>query len=161
MRLNVSPEIVGLLGAGQVVRRNIVVLLITVDASGFPRVSLLSPYQVVAQDQLDRLYICVNNGSTTSRNLAEGGKATVVLFCPPAAHYIWCTAEEVVSSMETQRVFRLTVAGYRKDALDIAPLTGQVFFDDSRVKDAYTKHFLMLCGALEAQGEGTEKRGAN
>jgi len=73
---------------------NKVLLLITLDAAGFPYVAMLSFLEVIAVDR-NNIRIAPAADSTSSANLRRDGKATLIVVEEEMAYYIQATANEI------------------------------------------------------------------
>ena len=127
-------------------RRNLVVSLLTVGDDGYPNVCLLSPYQVVARDGRT-VFLAVYGGSKTSANLAKRRNATLVLFLPPAAHYLKGEATPVESSVEGNDFYVLKLNRATRDYYQRAPITSTVKFEERNVLPDYSLVFRALVEA--------------
>ncbi len=121
-------------------RRNLVVSLLTTGADGYPNVCLLSPYQVVAVDERSVL-LAVYEGSKTSTNLERRRSTTLLLFLPPAAHYIRGIAQLVSKSPALGSVFHMKVSRVTRDYYGRAPITSTVTFETENVLSDYSRVF--------------------
>ena len=120
-------------------RRNLVITLLTTGEDGYPNVCLLSPYQVVSVDGRSIL-LAVYEGSKTSANLERHKSATLLLFLPPAAHYVKGDVE-LVGSSELGNFFRLKVTGVTRDYYSRAPIRSTVTFEEKNVLPDYVRVF--------------------
>ncbi len=77
-----------------------VIQLVTVDAAGWPHPALLSYFEVIARDAR-RIRLATYAGSTTSANMRNGGKVTLVLIDERVAYYIKGRAMELEAKMRT------------------------------------------------------------
>lgn len=127
------------------IRANSVIILVSVDPSGHPRPSLLSPYQVAADRATQRLLVAVHAGTQTERNLRERGKAALVVFSPPSAIYVQGEAA-FVGENSGEALYRLRPSWVKEDRSDEAPIVGAPLFDDTGVKGRYARVFLGLWG---------------
>lgn len=76
-----------------------VLLLITVDERGWPYVSMLSLFEVIAPDR-GNIRMAPWNGSTTSANLRRAAKATLIVVDEGMAFYIQGRATEIARDLD-------------------------------------------------------------
>ena len=79
--------------------RNKVVLLVTVDEGGWPYAAMLSYLEVIAPDR-STLRLAPWNNSTTTANLRQNGKVSLLVVEEGIAYYIQGTATELCREME-------------------------------------------------------------
>jgi len=139
-----GSEVYDLLRSDSNERKNIVVMLLTSDASGFPRVALLSPYQILAVGN-KHLFVHVYRGSTSNKNLQERKKATLVIVTPPSIRYIRISEEESQSKNDDpdsdEQLHEFVVEEERTDYSAEAPITTPLLFDETKIKGRYEKSF--------------------
>jgi hypothetical protein len=125
-------------------RKNIVVMLLTCDSSGYPRVALLSPYQILAVDN-KYLFLHVYRESQSNKNLKEKKKATLVVVTPPSIHYVRISMDSPKSKNydvnSNEELHRFKVEEERTDYSSEAPITSSLLFDETKIKDQYEKGF--------------------
>lgn len=78
--------------------RSLVLQLCTVDERGFPHVSLLGSWEVVAWNE-STLRLAVGARSATAANLRRDGLATLVAIDAHGAHYVKLRVREVATAM--------------------------------------------------------------
>jgi hypothetical protein len=150
---DLGPEVYDLLRSDNKERKNVAVMLLTCDASGFPRVALLSPYQILAADH-KHLLLHVYRGSHSNKNLQETKKATLVIATPPSIRYVRISGptlqskDEVLSSDE--QLYEFAVEEERKDFSPEAPIISQLFFDESKIKERYEKNFALMLQSVKS-----------
>lgn len=125
------------------VRPNKVVVLVSVDSSGHPRPSLLSPYQVVWGPGSSEILLAVHAGTHAAQNLRERGVAALVVFTPPSAIYVQGDVR-MLREVGGEVVFSLHPTRVREDRSEAAPILSEPLFDDSMVKAQYTRTLLAL-----------------
>ena len=91
--------------------------------------------------------LAVYEGSRTSANLERCKSATLLLFLPPAAHYVKGDAELVSRSSTLGNVFRMKVVSATKDYYSRAPITSTVTFEEENVLPDYSRVFRGLSDA--------------
>jgi hypothetical protein len=128
------------------VRSNTVIILVTIDYSGYPRPCLLSPYQVVGGREPKEILVAVNSGSTTHSNLLERALCTLIFFTPPSAVYAKGEASKIREAADGNTLFRVTLIEIKEDYSEVAPIISQPLFDDSKVKPRYIQTYLELSG---------------
>ncbi len=126
------------------VRSNTVIILVTLDYSGYPRPCLLSPYQVVCGRGPNEVLVAVNTGSTTHSNLLERAKCTLIFFTPPTAVYVKGETSKIRDAADGNTLFRVTLREIKEDYSEVAPIITQPLFDDSKVKPQYTQTYLEI-----------------
>jgi hypothetical protein len=146
-----TPEAYDLFRSDNETRKNVVVMLLTSDDSGYPRVALLSPYQILAIDN-KHLFVNVYRGSKTNRNLLEKKKATLVVVTPPSMQYI--KVSEVSHSnhkddTSNEELHEFYVDETRSDFSPDAPITTSLIFDETNIKDDYEKSFNAMLQAMK------------
>jgi len=123
-------------------RRNLVLALLTVGKDGYPNVCLLSPYQVVAKNN-HTLFFAVYAGTKTEANLSHRGKATLVIFLPPAAYYVKGKAQPAagggIGLLSGNVTYRLEVTRSSRDYYRSARVLSSVTFDQSHVLHDYSR----------------------
>jgi len=124
-------------------RHNLVLTLLTVGEDGYPNVCLLSPFQVLARAN-HTIFFAVYSGSKTQTNLSERGKATFVIFLPPAAYYIRGKVEPIASFERIARLkgntlYRFEVTNASRDYYRKAPIMSTVTFDKRHVRRDYER----------------------
>ena len=70
------------------------ILIVTADGSGWPHPALLSFREVGARDR-NTVRVVTYDGSTTTRNMRENGKITVVFVDERFTYYVKGTAKEI------------------------------------------------------------------
>ncbi|MEE8583926.1 MAG: pyridoxamine 5'-phosphate oxidase family protein, partial [Acidobacteriota bacterium] len=106
-----------------------VILFTTIDADGWPRHGMLSPYEVVARDP-GHILMLLYRDSRTTRNLEREGKVSLVLINPDMSYYVSCSARPLPSIAEAPQecLFALKVERVLEDVLPTASiLTGITF----------------------------------
>jgi hypothetical protein len=145
-----GPELYDLFRSDNNDRKNVVVMLLTCDASGYPRVALLSPYQILAVDN-KHLFVHVYRGSTSNKNLQEKKKATLVIVTPPSIRYVRISGASQSKNDDPdtdEELHELIVEEERTDYSPEAPITTPLLFDETKIKERYEKNFeLMLQSA--------------
>ena len=124
-------------------RRNLVLTLLTTDEDGFPNVCLLSPFQVLARDN-HTIVFAVYSGSKTQVNLSERGRATFVVFLPPAAYYVKGRVESIssfehITSLRGNTPYLFEVTSASRDYYRKAPITSAVTFNNRYVLREYER----------------------
>ncbi len=128
------------------IRKNLVVILSTVDAGGFPHIALLSPYQVVAISDKE-LGFCVHKGTTTDINIKRSGLVTFVIFIPPAAYYVKARAI-AAGEFSTESAYRAGIEWTKADYAEESPITASPLFDEKNIKEKYLSVFAGLIKIL-------------
>ncbi|PSO07905.1 hypothetical protein B9Q04_08370 [Candidatus Marsarchaeota G2 archaeon BE_D] len=128
------------------VRSNTVIILVTLDHSGYPRPCLLSPYQVVGGREPEEILVAVNPGSTTHSNLLERARCTLIFFTPPSAVYAKGEASKIRETSDGNTLFRVALIETKEDYSEVAPIITQPLFDDSKVKPRYIKTYMEISG---------------
>ena len=77
-----------------------VILLSTIDESGWPHPAMLSYFEVVAKDRSNLRFATYKNSSTTN-NMRRNGKATVSIIDERVAYYVKGSVEEVAGEMRS------------------------------------------------------------
>ena len=75
-----------------------VILLATVDESGWPHLAMLSYFEVIAKDPRN-LRLATYNDSGTTRNMRANGKATISIIDQRSVYYIKGKVEELARAM--------------------------------------------------------------
>ena len=136
-----GPEAYDLFRLDNSERKNAVVMLLTSDASGYPRVALLSPYQILAVDN-KHLFINVYRESTSNKNLLEKKKATLVVITPPSIRYVRVSGGPAQSNADDiEQLHEFFVEEERTDFSPEAPIITSLLFDETRIKERYEKSF--------------------
>jgi hypothetical protein len=140
-----SPEVYALLGSDNKERKNVVVLLLTCDSSGYPRVALLSPYQILAVDNI-HLFLHVYRESQSNRNLREKKKATLVIVTPPSIRYVRISMDSSPWKNDDadEELHRFKVEEERADYSQEAPITSSLLFDETKIKERYEMGFAAM-----------------
>jgi hypothetical protein len=142
-----GPEVYDLLRFDNSERKNVVIMLLTSDDSGYPRVALLSPYQILALDS-KHLIISVYRESKSNKNLQEKKKATLVVITPPSIRYVRVADGPSKSNGESiEQLHELFVEEERSDFSPEAPIKASLFFDETRIKERYEKNFELMLQA--------------
>ena len=76
-----------------------VVVLVTVDAKGWPYTAILSYLEVIAPDR-GNIRLAPWNNSTTTGNIRRNGKVTLLVVDDSLAYYIQGTATELILTHE-------------------------------------------------------------
>jgi hypothetical protein len=160
-----GPEVYDLLRFDNSERKNAVVMLLTSDDSDYPRVALLSPYQILAVDN-KHLFINVYRESRSNKNLQEKKKGTLVVITPPAIRYVRVAdgpSQRNVEASDTEQLYEFIVEEERSDFSPEAPIITSLLFDETRIKERYEKSFgLMLQAALtRSNQEKAMEKGVN
>lgn len=77
-----------------------VILLSTIDESGWPHPAMLSYFEVVAKDRSNLRFATYKNSRTTN-NMRRNGKATVSIIDERVAYYVKGSVEEVAGEMRS------------------------------------------------------------
>lgn len=116
-------------------------MLLTSDDSGYPRVALLSPYQILAVDN-KHLFINVYRESKSNKNLQEKRKAMLVVITPPSVRYVRMSGGPAQSNAESiEQLHEFLVEEERTDFSPEAPITSSLLFDETKIKERYEKSF--------------------
>jgi hypothetical protein len=146
----ISESCFALLGPENSARKNIVITLLTMDGNGFPRVCLLSPFQVLSTNKSE-IYLEVHPNSHTRMNLEERKKATMIM--PEELGLLYVRGETNYlgdlesNDQEFQSLFSMKVVQVTKDISEAAPITSHMTFDLSAIGSKYQKDFgaLLVC----------------
>jgi len=134
-------------------RKNAVVMLLTSDDSGYPRVALLSPYQILAVDN-KHLFINVYRESRSNKNLQEKKKATLVVITPPSIRYVRVAGGPLKSNGENiEQLHEFLVEEERSDFSPEAPITASLLFDETRIKERYEKSFKLMLQTAQTRSD--------
>ena len=76
------------------VERGRAILIVTADENGWPHPALLSFREVGARDP-NTIRLVTYNGSTTTRNMRENGRTTIVFVDERFTYYVKGTAKEI------------------------------------------------------------------
>lgn len=133
------------LAIDNIVRKDIVIPLLTMDQeSGYSRVCLLSPYQVVA---LGASQICFTvYSSHTKVNLDKSGRASLILPVSRGLHYV-NGETRYVTNMEThdpESLYLMRIREVLEDYSELAPITSYMIFDESKIRQTYEASFSKL-----------------
>ena len=133
-----------------------VILLITVDAGGWPYAALLSYLEVVAPDR-HTLRLAPWNNSGTTANLRRNGKATLLVVEEGIAYYIQGTATELCREMEGfpgMAKINVQIESILQDnALDYegsARITSGIRFENPQMDAAWVERGRRVLAALRA-----------
>ena len=137
-------------------RKNLVIILLTLDGGGFPRVCLLSPFQVLSTNRSE-IYFEVYSDSHTRKNLEERKKSTMII--PEASGLLYVRGEtkhmeDLQTNGESQSLFSMKVIQVTNDISEAAPITSQMTFDVSVIGSKYQRDF----GALLARVKSIRNR---
>jgi len=108
----------------------LVVPLTTLDADGWPRHALLSPWEIVARDA-SRLRLLVYDSSRTSANLARDGRLSLLFLGPAWSLYVFAQARLVgpLEGAPGETLFEAEVRLVVEDVLASARLTSAVTYE--------------------------------
>jgi hypothetical protein len=145
---SLGSELYDLLRADNSIRKNMVLFLLTSDASAYPRVALLSPYQILANDK-EHLFISIYRGSKSNKNLREKKKATLVVVTPPSVRYVRISGEAFDSPDidSNEQLFEFRIEEERSDFSPDAPIISSILFDERKIKERYEKSFARMLKA--------------
>jgi hypothetical protein len=142
-----GPEVYDLFRSDNNERKNVVVMLLTCDASGYPRVALLSPYQILAVDN-KHLFVTVYRESQSNKNLREKKKVTLVIVTPPSIRYVRISADSSVrrndDANSNEELHKFIVEEERSDYSPEAPIISSLLFDETKIKKQYEKSFALM-----------------
>jgi hypothetical protein len=79
-----------------------VILLLTVDAEGWPHPAMLSYFEVAAKDA-HNVRLAVHSSSTTTTNVRNNGKLTAVIVDERVAYYVKGTGTVLAATMTAAR----------------------------------------------------------
>jgi len=122
-------------------RDNKVIFLLTLDSDYYPHVSILSPYQMKANERGDIMFF-VHSNSRTRSNLIERGKATIIFIVPPKCIYIKGKSS-FIRNFDGESLFSFSANEVKVDYSEVSPIISDVKFNDERVKGFYLKLFNM------------------
>lgn len=129
-------------------------LLVTLDAGGWPYVAMLSYLEVIAADRAN-LRIAPWNASTTTANLRRAGKATLVVVDTEMAYYLQAAATELSRELEGfpgMAKINLRLESILEDqALDYegaARVVGGIRFENPQMDAAYLERGRQVLAAL-------------
>jgi hypothetical protein len=149
---NLPKECVSALSLERTVRENSIILLLTVDEEGFPRVCLLSPYQVICASSHE-IFFEVYQRSQTEKNLNRQGESTFVFPESIGLLYVRGRANKLVPGqarpkpndeklkMPPQSLFHFTIEEVLRDVSSKAPIISQLKFDTSTIGSDYQLSF--------------------
>jgi hypothetical protein len=126
-------------------RGNTVIILLTVDDTGFPRVCLLSPFQVLLANTSE-IYFEVYPNSHTKQNLDRTKIATFVFQESTGLIYV-CGEAKYLNELSTpeessqQSLYCMKVMQVTRDSFEVAPINSQLTFDTSIIGSQYQKGF--------------------
>jgi hypothetical protein len=133
---------------------NKVLVLLSVDESGWPYPAMLSFLEVIAVDR-QNLRIAPWNNSTTSANLRSNGKATLMVVDDGLACYIQAKAEELSRDLDGfpgMAKINLRIESILEDkALDYegsARVTTGVRYENSDMDEVYIERGKKILAAL-------------
>ena len=122
-------------------------MLLTCDGSGYPRVALLSPYQILAVDN-KHLFLHVYRESQSNKNLRDKKKATLVVVTPPSIRYVRISMDSSQREREhtnsNEELHKFKVEEEKMDYSSEAPITTSLLFDETKIKDQYEKGFASM-----------------
>ncbi len=130
-------------------RSNTVIFLLTTDVSGFSRVCLLSPYQVISTSRSE-LCFQVYKGSHTEHNLNKKSNATFILQDGLGLLYVRGFAKrfkskadhfKVNTARSKQSMYRFKVTEVLGDRSEAAPINSHMKFDATIVGPEYRTSF--------------------
>jgi hypothetical protein len=140
-------------------RGNDVISLVTTDKSGYSRVCLLSPYQVVSSGRRD-LYLAVYNGSRTEKNLRRSRKASLILVTPPSLHYIHGSVTSVLGDdHHGNSIYLMRVRQVAEDYSEKAPINSNLTFDPAHVKGFYSEVYAGIARLVSSREKKEKVRG--
>ena len=108
-----------------------VILISTVDAAGWPRLAMLSSWEVVAKDPR-RLLMLLYKTSRTTENLRRSAKVSLAIVNPDMSHYVICSARPLPGLKEAacEALFDLKVERVLEDTIPTAQIVTALTFDD-------------------------------
>lgn len=104
--------------------------LCSLDEAGFPHFCLLSHRELAAKDRRT-LRLATYAGSSTTRNLQRGGKATLMVLDEAMSYYVKVTVRQLKATMQTVpglSMFNLEVEQVIEDKEPQNPITSGVTF---------------------------------
>ncbi len=126
-------------------RANDVIILLTVDETEFPRVCLLSSFQVLATNR-SLIYFVVNPNSSTRQNLDRTGKATLII--PESTGLLYVGGEMLylkeLPEENSQALYSMKIILVSRDVSKTAPIDSKMTFDTSIIEPEYQKNFEQL-----------------
>lgn len=134
-------------------RKNTVIPLLSLDDSGYPKVCLLSPHQVIATERAEFLLV-VYEKSNTSTNLLKAGKGTLIIGRPPAIEYIngevkLFDSNTTFPELDGNLLFRMTTKEALEDYSPDAAIMSSLTYDQTKIKEAYDKSFRRVLDIIE------------
>ena len=107
-----------------------VILLTTVDDDGWPRVAMLSRFELVAKSQ-ERLLMLLYASSQSTENLQKTGRVCLTAIDPDMSYYVCCSARPIFSIPEapSELLFELTVERVLEDSLPTAKIISGIAFE--------------------------------
>ena len=133
---------------------NQALLLVTLDEAGWPYVSMLSYFEVIAKDR-SNLRIAPWSTSTAAKNLRRAGKATLIVVEEEIAYYLQASATELAAELPGfpgMAKFNLHVESILEDkALDYegaARITTGVRYENPQIDAAYIARGRRILDAL-------------
>jgi hypothetical protein len=128
-------------------RRNLVIIMLTVDETGFSRVCLLSPFQILSTSR-SQIYFDVYSGSRTKKNLDRTQKATLIMSERSGLLYVNGETKYMEdldpSDKNSQSLYSLKVLQVFRDASEAVPINSEMTFDTSVIGSDYQKNFQLL-----------------
>jgi hypothetical protein len=149
----ISESCYSLLSCNNSARRNFVIILLTVDESGFPRICLLSPFQVLSANRSE-IYFVVHPDTHTKKNLDWTNKATLII--PESIGLLYVRGETKyledlkTPSEESQALYSMKVVEVSRDSSEDAPINSQMMFDVAVIGPRYQRNFEALVGRLKS-----------
>jgi hypothetical protein len=128
-------------------RKNVVILLVSVDEDGYPRVCLLSPFQIISRTPSELCFVVYPN-SKTRKNLDRTRKATLII--PESTGLLYVKGdlqylEEIeLSDGNHQPLFSMKGLSVSIDKSKEAPINSQMTFDTSIIGSRYRRDFELM-----------------
>ncbi|OWP56848.1 MAG: hypothetical protein B2I17_03555 [Thermoplasmatales archaeon B_DKE] len=144
----IPKNIVDSLESSRTGREGSVIFLITTDPDGFPHIALLSPYQVIIEDE-STIYFSLYKRSSSHDFLIRNKKFTLIIQDLPALLYLKCQIISFGNSLEeindeSHQFFKAKTTAVLMDVSDRAPLISELLFETKGIKDEYNSEFLGL-----------------
>jgi hypothetical protein len=150
----ISDDCFSLLSSLVPARKNFVILLLTVDNTGFSSVCLLSPFQVLSKNRSE-IFFELHSNSHTKENLERTGKGVMVV--PESAGLLYIKGE-IRSVQEgsgqagdkSRTLYHLKVLETLRDRSESAPINSLMTFDTSVIGPQYQRDFEEMRARLQS-----------
>ncbi|MHB1709164.1 MAG: hypothetical protein ACYCT2_06805 [Thermoplasmataceae archaeon] len=143
----IPASVVETLNSGNLQRSRTVIFMISTDPQNYPHIALLSPFQVIIDDN-HTLYFSVYKKSSTHDYLVKNKKFTLIIQDVPALLYLKCRIipTEIGQDQpdDTHHFFKAESMEVLRDVSERAPLISEILFQTEQIVGDYTQEFLKL-----------------